>query len=91
MQVILSPDDRYLLTSVGDKVTFWDFESGKYFFRDESFDSKNLFGQSRSAPNTKFFVQHNPDTQSINICDIQSGEIIDLSGKIRKIIIFLFA
>jgi len=84
MKADLSPNDRFLLTVIDDELKFWDFESGQYFLKDEGWDSKALFGESQTCPNSKFLVQWQTDNQTIHVCDMESGEIFDLSGKIGK-------
>ena len=75
---------------MGDEMKFWDFESGEYFVRDEAYNSQALHGESKPCANSKFFVRFSTDDQIIHLCDMESGEIFDLSDKIGRNIIESF-
>jgi len=78
----LASNQQWIITAVGNEVNFWDFEHGKQFSKDKAHKPKDFSGQNLACPNSKFFVSWNSVQQTLKVCDIESGQVFDLSGKV---------
>ncbi len=85
----LAPEDHFLVTASSNEVDFWEFESGRQFSKDKHFNPELFTGENVFCPNSRFFVHYDSflqesENQPVKVYDIESGEMFDISGKIRK-------